>query len=1249
MTRLSILKNRRLLTFVLLGVTLLFGGLAVFLAIAINNRNVNETETEAATVCRTRTVDASYCASGKSKITTSCDSCNPEAGCTEKEECTSGGDDEPNKTLCRSESRTSSFSTCTTANSSGVFGTLDIYCESCSGEVNCEQRNVKCADGSSSGGGNTVVDTYQRCNVYGDANNCPAGTQKWIAVFAKSCNNTTPVGDTKVREVSNGCVPINSPQPSVPATAEEAPIQADVTGWPATAACRYPTSGGSCAPAEFRGGCNPAAGKMCRCTGSVVDKIGNYTYMSSVSSSDITCFESGISSMTELCAKYGPGLHNGSGLTCGNTYRCPPAPPPSVTPTPLCLPKAYCDRSTGMFVTYDCSGTEVISRTPDASCTSTCNKREVCDAEGNRITYGCDGVTITSTVPDSSRCRPPTEEPQAMCTGLTFDKTSYKAGEQVRLTASLARTTNPAYPQYSYRIQLYNSGVNYYATSTYKNQTNRLECTTANCTGTGTFTLPTTFTSNTFVAKVVAYHAGTDIVDTNIPTTSCQVSFTVAEREKVPVACGGLSITRNGVALKSTDRINPGDTLRLLASSPVQGSIASRYTYSDGTGWKVIKGTGPYNEFYGASRTVDFKVPANLASGTKIRFGTAIAYKINPAGTVSNTCAGGNCTTDNANVVLCGGTGEVGRAGNQIFERDPAVTTAVQVIDPVTGAISSSPVNYKMYTYADGTASAPSSRTALENQLAFTCNDSGLCVQEYTISNTPASSCTNITVTNTTTNTVCTAANRTTCAKQGDNLRVVVTGDNATGYSLAQSFVDYANRTTSSTAAVQTSSTFNITVPSTIELKSANIIASTTNGVTPSTSTACSYGLSFSNTPTVTKAINSANSVNLAAGNVVTSASEVEYDLTIRNAGTAIKSNVLVVDSLTAFNPANNGAAVNPPFGDIISASNLTRTTGSKSTPSPVAPRRILNASGTQIGALNPGNTYTTAQAVKTVEWNRITALHPGEIYTGKVRVDIGSFTSNPTLRNTVCLYNDGNNNGVFDGITTDTRIGCASVDVRTTTPTFTVEKEADESEVMADEPVTYTVTLTNTSGSALDLNNVTVTDTIDPEAIDALSITEISDGGALANNVITWTGSDLVAAHGSASLAAGGTIELTFVATPSAEIFTSESVCSVQMINDVRASSTSPNYTDTAPTVYVTVTRVCVTVTPNPETGELPPTGSDTPLYVPIIGVGLIGAAAAAYVLRKRFIRGGGKGLRQTLVSETPEQKLRSKIRMRK
>lgn len=40
--------------------------------------------------CRTRDQDASYCKDGRSKIITTCDSCNPEKGCTEEEVCYGG-------------------------------------------------------------------------------------------------------------------------------------------------------------------------------------------------------------------------------------------------------------------------------------------------------------------------------------------------------------------------------------------------------------------------------------------------------------------------------------------------------------------------------------------------------------------------------------------------------------------------------------------------------------------------------------------------------------------------------------------------------------------------------------------------------------------------------------------------------------------------------------------------------------------------------------------------------------------------------------------------------------------------------------------------------------------------------------------------------------------------------------------------------------------------------------------------------
>lgn len=1120
MTRLNILKNRRLLTFVLLGVTLLFGGVAVFLAIAINNRNVNPDDTNAASYgCYVNPNDPSdnnngdICGKdcngdGSWDVSGTCSggSCSGAGSCSDV-----GG----SKIKCRTQSGVTPADAGSSEQCGGDGkGSVEIWADSCNPERGAEARNFKCDTPLGGGGGDTPT-KLTRCNVYPVSypeNGCANSSQtKYNAQDCLKCPSS-PLGTD-----GSGCIeavgtcgggdPVFDPNAVTP-------TPADTTGWKyPNAACRYVTGGGKCAKADFNSSCNPGVGQMCFCNGgTLLGKDDKYTYYSGITTGGLTC---GASCDT-------PETASGGIFTapeCNNPYRCAAditPTPTNVIPTPTCI--STCDSSVNQRIVSckypsDSSYTEV-SRTPE-----NCGGGNTCTP-----TVKCEGTDLVT----------------RNCSGT-------ETGRQENYPPCLGGTGTPP----------------------------------------------------------------------PIP---------------VAVACYDMKVTRNGTALADNATVNPGDVLTLSISSSGT-SIGNRFSYDDGTGTtRVISGEGTFNDHINPN-TVTFTVPTNATPGAQIRVIGGGLYKFSEPGKLTSTCANNDCANDGQNVVWCGTTVDP-------YKRDLTNTAAIGAINPTTGAVTSV---QGLYT---GVA-----KSTIESQLQFSCSSSALCQKRFVVSNTPPSACTNLTVTNTRTNQSCNGADKAACAnigvRQGDTLTATVTGTGATGYSMSASYVTEANTTSTSSFNTQASNSFSITIPSTTEIKSANLVANTTNGVSTVTSASCNLPFTFSSTPQIDKEINTANSVNLGAGNVVTSASEVEYDITVSNTGTAIKNNVIVVDRLSAFDPANGGAAVNPAFGDIIQATDLSRTTGTLSTPSPVAPRAIFDASGTQIGSTNPGNTYTTGQAVKTVEWNRITALHPTEAYTGKVRVDIGSFTNNPTLRNTVCLYNDTNNNGQYD-TGTDTQIACDSVDVYTQTPTFTVEKTADVGTIEVGNPITYTIKVTNTSGSGLDLSNLTVTDTIDPDKIDSLSITDISNGGTLANNVITWSSANLISANGGSTLAADGTIDLTFNATPDETIFTSASECSTQMINNVEADSTTPDYTTTGSTVTVTVTRVCITATPNPS-GTLPPTGTDTPLYLPIIGIGLVAAAGTVFIFQKKILRRGGKNLQKTMSSETPEQKLRSKIRMRK
>lgn len=452
--------------------------------------------------------------------------------------------------------------------------------------------------------------------------------------------------------------------------------------------------------------------------------------------------------------------------------------------------------------------------------------------------------------------------------------------------------------------------------------------------------------------------------------------------------------------------------------------------------------------------------------------------------------------------------------------------------------------------------------------------------------------CTNLSVTNTRTGETCSGSNPTCTAfrnnlRQGDTLNATLTGTSGvTGYSLTATPAYTGQATTP-----QASGTFsNIAIPAD-KSNSFALRGSVTNGSSTDAAGACSLSFTFATNVTVDKVIDSAASVGLGAGNVVTSSSIVEYDVTISNNGQNILQNVIAVDRLTAYDPST-GNAVTPPFGDIVRATNLTRGGGSSSTPNPVAPRIGKNASNADVTPDNaqlPNDNFTTVQGVKSVEWTRITAFYPGENYTGSVRADIGSFTGTPSLVNTVCLYNDVDNSGTYT--TGDTQIDCDEVQVVTEQPEFTVEKTASDESLNVGDSFTYTIKFTNTGDTALDLGNVTVTDTLDSTRINGLTVANISAGGTRSGSTITWTGANLTTANGgSSSLDPNGVVTLTFQVTVLDAYFTSVSECTGSMVNNVKAVSTSPNYTYIAPTITVIVNRQCgegftVTKSANPTT----------------------------------------------------------------
>jgi uncharacterized repeat protein (TIGR01451 family) len=704
------------------------------------------------------------------------------------------------------------------------------------------------------------------------------------------------------------------------------------------------------------------------------------------------------------------------------------------------------------------------------------------------------------------------------------------------------------------------------------------------------------------------------------PTNTPPVTTITTTPPPAPInlTCTNLAITTTaGVAVTGT-QLTPGTTYRLQVSSSNNPRFGTRYSYKIGNGAYTLipnpdqnpthcatKGNN-FNDNYNPTY-VNFTVPAS-AAGQSISFRSANVFKV-----VNNTLTAqpASACPDNdnsSNIVTCGA---------------PSATW---------------PTGSKAMRSATGYNLDPAAVNAQFTALNVTCTGSSACEKAFTVI-TPPSQCTGLTVTNTRTGTSCNSTNPANCqVRQGDTVNVSITGSGTvTGYS-AQTVRNPGATVQNFTT--QASSSFNgINVPATSTLTSFDIRGFTSNGIATTGGTGpCNIRFSFTNNPTVNKDINSGGSSGLTGNNVVTTGSVVEYDVSVANQGTSVLQNVLVYDRLI---PIVNGVASSAaPFGNVLTATNLSRTTGTLSTPNPVTPLRGYTTNTVPFsGSTVTGGTYTNAQGIKLVLWNKITSFRPTEAYTGKVRVQIGDYTGNPVLRNYVCIVVDSNNNNQPDA---GELTRCSYEDVNTSNPTFTVAKTASDTTVAPGGTVTYTLTLRNTSGSPLSLSDVTVTDTFDAAYVGRVTITP-QNGGERAGNIITWTGSDLVAINnGGTTLAAGGTLAMTVQVQFNSDFFDEETVCTRLVDNSVVARSTTPDYTTPASPVQIAVNNELCETEPVPT--SLPGGGINTSLYLPI---GSLAAVVIGLFLLRAFTP--WKKLRNQLGSKDNVEELRNRIRGRK
>lgn len=681
----------------------------------------------------------------------------------------------------------------------------------------------------------------------------------------------------------------------------------------------------------------------------------------------------------------------------------------------------------------------------------------------------------------------------------------------------------------------------------------------------------------------------------------------------VAISCDGISVKNaNGQEIPQGTALTPGQTVTLSVASTNTKRIGTRYAFNDGSGYSVIentqdanscasKGTN-FNDQY-APTTITFKVPTTATAGSTVSFSSANIFKVASPGVLSTTTATACPDNDATNVVSCGGSS----LGIRAISGQGNTLPQASVIDPVTGEKTQNAHTYDV-----------SRSSEIQNSLRISCTQTTSCARSFTIAatttQTPTATPTQTptatpTVTTTTTSTpttstpVCTGITVTpsTGIKQGDTVTVNVTGTNVNKYRLDTNFGYTSN-------GFGTQSSFSVAIPTDRQLSNISIRGTVSDGTTTDTNNNCIFSYTFENVPNVTKTINTSGSSGLsgsAPNYIVNGSSTVKYDLTVRNDGQNILQNVIAVDKLTSYDPQNNNTAVTPAIGDIQTATNLGRTTGTKSTPSTVAPRV-------------PSGNGPYAAGVKSVEWTKIDKLYPGERYTGSITVDVLSYTGTPILRNTVCLYQDTNNNGQYDE-GTDTQLRCDHVDVYTSQPQFTITKQALELNsttavqvVKPGDTFRYVLTLTNTSTSSLDLTNVTVTDTFDSTFVSKFNLSEISDSGTLSGNVITWD--DLTG-----SLAAGATKTVSFQAQLKSDFFSGNTNCTEVVTNNVTARSTSPNYTTANYQVDVTANNDSCAPTPTLAINSLPPTGFITGDNIKFLGLLFVIMAIAIYITTSR------------------------------
>lgn len=427
MARINFLQNRRLVTLALLAITLIFGGIAVFLAVTINNRSLNPDVTSAkscsgdddctdpGSYCdRTSCPGRGFCCTGdcskecgcKIVQETTCSGCPAgqgrskrirkcpgkpdedvsDSGCTAKSECQT-----PGNTACpRSAIPGCGSGNASTGQSCSCVGTEPPTAANPSGQFTGRQ-----VCNSTGWGGCIRADGSQPIG-----GTCPDGYKIINDTCVKDCNgtNSTCACGTNVCSGSAG--------QTFTCVAGACQI-ANGDAWLGSGNCRFSaTQTGSCKHADFKG-CNPTEGHMCWCEGPYTT-VGNYTY-GSASNNKHSNTECGGSCVGKPGGTYGDSI-------CGNPYKCPAIT--TIPTVPVCNPQDYCLNNQRVKITCDANGNQVRTTTPEQC--STCPSTHRCIANTcQQETLDCNG-NVTGTEQNSGCCRTTTVTPQLNCNGLTI-------------------------------------------------------------------------------------------------------------------------------------------------------------------------------------------------------------------------------------------------------------------------------------------------------------------------------------------------------------------------------------------------------------------------------------------------------------------------------------------------------------------------------------------------------------------------------------------------------------------------------------------------------------------------------------------------------------------------------------------------------------------------------------------------------------------------------------------------------------